>query len=214
MYYNRQEKKGDVCMSYDKALVAGKLRRWEKYLIRFRLPAWEEIPNFGLYMEQVVDLLQEYLDYMPPELKDEDVVTSSAINNYVRRGILPGPQKKKYYRTHIACLIMICILKQSLNMNMIMTMLPQGEEEEQVRQSYESFALRHAMAADYFVKQVREASAYLLDHENPTKMAVNTTEELIATSAIIASLSRLLAEKLLLLEGKDLENGGSIEIRQ
>lgn len=201
-------------MAYDKALVAGKLRRWEKYLIRFRLPAWEEIPNFGLYMEQVVDLLRGYLDYMPPELKEEDVVTSSAINNYVRRGIMPGPQKKKYYRTHIACLLMICTLKQSLNMNMIMTILPKGNNEEQVRLTYDSFAQRHAMAAEYFVEQVRSAAGELLDHADSSATAVHTTEELITSAAIIASFARLLAEKLLLLDEKTLENGGSIEIRQ
>ena len=44
-------------MAYDKALVAGKLRRWESYLDSFRLPAWEEIPDFGLYMEQDTVLL-------------------------------------------------------------------------------------------------------------------------------------------------------------
>lgn len=201
-------------MAYDKALVAGKLRRWEKYLIRFRLPVWEEIPNFGLYMEQVVDLLRGYLDYMPPELKDEDVVTSSAINNYVRRGIMPGPKKKKYYRTHIAYLLMICTLKQSLNMNMIMTILPKGDDEEQVRLVYDSFSQRHAMAAEYFVEQVRNAAGELLDHADSSATAVHTTEELITSAAIIASFARLLAEKLLLLDEKTLENGGSIEIRQ
>ena len=64
-------------MSYDKALIAGKLRRWEKHLMRFRLPEWDEIPDFGLYMKQTVDLLRKYLDYLPPELKNEEVVTSS-----------------------------------------------------------------------------------------------------------------------------------------
>ena len=43
-------------------MVAGKLRRWEKYLKNFRLPAWEEIPDFGLYMNQLIDLLRRYLD--------------------------------------------------------------------------------------------------------------------------------------------------------
>ena len=62
--------------------------------MRFRLPEWDEIPDFGLYMEQTVDLLRKYLDYLPPELKNEEVVASSAINNYVRRGIMPGPIKK------------------------------------------------------------------------------------------------------------------------
>ena len=49
-------------MGYDKALIAGKLRRWEKFLEKYRLPDWEEIPDFGLYMEQVIELLKQYLD--------------------------------------------------------------------------------------------------------------------------------------------------------
>ena len=65
-------------MAYSEELIAGKLRRWEKYILRFRLPEWEEIPNIGLYMDQVVMLLMGYLDYMPPELKEEQVVTAAA----------------------------------------------------------------------------------------------------------------------------------------
>ena len=52
-------------MNFDKDLVAGKLRRWDRYLNRYHLPAWEEIPDIGLYMEQVVTLLRGYLDYLP-----------------------------------------------------------------------------------------------------------------------------------------------------
>ena len=48
-------------LRYDKDLVAGKLRRWEKYLNHYRLPQWEDIPDFGLYMEQVITLLKQYL---------------------------------------------------------------------------------------------------------------------------------------------------------
>lgn len=56
-------------MEYDNTYIAEKLRRWEKYLREYRLPAWEAIPDFGLYMEQVMALLTGYLDYLPPELK-------------------------------------------------------------------------------------------------------------------------------------------------
>ena len=87
-------------MTFDKALIAGKLRRWERYLDEYRLPAWEELPDIGLYMDQVVTLLTQYLDYMPPELKEEQVITPAAINNYVRKKIMPEPVKKKYYRPH------------------------------------------------------------------------------------------------------------------
>ena len=34
-------------MAYDKALVAGKLRRWDSHLNRFRRPAWDGIPDLG-----------------------------------------------------------------------------------------------------------------------------------------------------------------------
>ena len=37
-------------------------------------------------------------------------------------------------------------------------------------------------------------------------------EDIIATAAIIGGFSRLLAEKLLLLEGHTVEDGGSLEL--
>ena len=40
------------------------------------------------------------------------------------------------------------------------------------------------------------------------------TEDLITICTISAGFSKLMAEKLLLLDGKDLTNGGSIEIRK
>lgn len=199
-------------MAYDKDLIAGKLRRWETYLLRFRLPAWEEIPNIGLYMEQVVELLQGYLDYLPPELKDEEQpVTSAAINNYVRRKLLPGPQRKRYWRSHIACLIMICTLKQSLSMSMIQSLLPVGGEESEIRAAYESYAALHNAASHYFVQQVKRAAAHILGHEAKSDVAVQNAEELICISAVVSGFSRLLAEKLILLNNKTLADGGSIE---
>ena len=209
MWYN------PVCevmkMAYDNALVAGKLRRWEKYLDDFRLPRWEEIPNLGLYMEQVTVLLREYLDYLPPELKDEQFITAATINNYVRIKVMPEPQKKRYYRVHIAYLIIICTLKQSLSIAFIQKFIPLGLSADEVRAVYEKYALQHRKSAEYFVNQVRLAAADLLDHRLTTEMAVRETDELIAMSAVISGFSGLLAEKLLMLEGKTRENGGSIE---
>ena len=41
---------------------------------------------------------------------------------------------------------------------------------------------------------------------------MKNTEDLIASTAIVSGFARLMAEKLLLLDGCDLETGGSIEI--
>ncbi len=199
-------------MAYDNDLIAGKLRRWENYLERYHLPAWEEIPDFGLYMEQVVQLLKQYLSYLPPELKQSQTITPAAINNYVRTKMLPEPKKKKYYRIHIAYLLMICTLKQSLSLSMLQTLLPGNLPEDEVRRMYTSYALRHKLCAQYFIDQVKLTAAAMLDQEMVTELAVKDTSELIASAAILSGLARLFAEKLLLLEGKTLETGGSIEI--
>ena len=159
-------------MNFDKDLVAGKLRRWDRYLNRYHLPAWEEIPDIGLYMEQVVTLLRGYLDYLPPELKEEEAVTAAAINNYVRTRAMPGPVKKRYYRLHLAYLIMICTLKQGLGISLVQRLIP----------------------------------------SEPSMLDTDRVEDIIATAAIIGGFSRLLAEKLLLLEGHTVEDGGSLEL--
>ena len=199
-------------MAYDNDLIVGKLRRWEKFLERYRLPDWEEIPDFGLYMEQVVQLLRQYLSYLPPELKQSQTITAAAINNYVRTKLLPEPQKKRYYRIHIAYLIMICTLKQSLRLSMLQTLLPGDLPEEKVRRTYNAYVQRHRLCAQYFIDQVKMSAAAMLDHEFVTELAVQDTAELIASSAILSSLAKLFAEKLIALDGMTLADGGSIEI--
>ena len=192
-------------MTYHKDLIAAKLRRWEKYLLNYRLPAWEEIHDIGLYMDQVVTLLRQYLDYLPPELKEEQVITPAAINNYVRKKIMPEPVKKKYYRTHIAYLIMICTLKQCMSISTLQTMIPMGLSTEELERTYTAFASRHRASALFFIEQVREVAAGILDHDEQTEISTNDTVDLITTSAVVSGFARLLAEKLLLLDGKSTE---------
>lgn len=209
----RSRERGCDPVTYNNALVAGKLRRWEKYLDNYRLPAWEEIPDLGLYMEQVIALLRQYLDYLPPELKEEQFITSAAINNYVRTKLMPEPAKKRYYRVHIAYLLLICTLKQGLSMALIQKLVPMGLTEEELRALYTSYAQRHRLSAAFFMEQVRRVAGPILEHEEEDPFSTATPEELIVSAAIVGGLSRLLAEKLMLLEGKDLTNGGSVAVR-
>ena len=180
--------------------VAEKLRRWEAYLQDYKLPKWEEIPNIGLYMEQVLQLLTEYLDYLPPELRAEQFVTAATVNNYVRNKFMPAPLKKKYYRSHIAYLIIICALKQRLNIATIHKMLPMGISETQVRTIYTAFSDQYMLTAKYFVGLVRVIAAPIMGYEDlETEISVERESDLISISAILSCLSGLLAEKLLLL---------------
>ncbi len=187
-------------MPYNNDFVAAKLRRWEKYLNSFRLPAWKDIPDFGLYMEQMISLLEKYLDYLPPELKEEQFVTAATINNYVRKKIMPEPVKKRYYRTHIAYLIIILTLKQSLSIALIQKVIPTGLDDEEVEKFYNEYVLQHSRMAQYFVSNVKLAAAPILKHEVTSEIATDKVENIITSSAIIGGFSQLLAEKLILLD--------------
>lgn len=185
-------------MQLDQEVVTAKLRRWEKYLYRFSLPEWETIPNFGLYMDQIIGVLTEYLDYLPPEIKGDRIITAATINNYVRMKIMPEPHNKKYYRVHIAYLIIICTLKQTLNIATIQKIIPLGLSEDEICAMYSSYVKRHRHASDYFIDQIRDFAAPMLRNEEGSD---SISTDLILATAILGGFSRLLSEKLILLDG-------------
>ncbi len=193
-------------MAYSDTLIAFKLRKWESYLNSYRLPQWEEIPDLGLYMEQVIDLLKMYLDYLPPDLKEEQYITASTIHTYVRTKVMPEPRKKKYYREHIAYLIVILTMKQSLSIALISKVMPMHLSTEELREAYGAYVRQHSLAAKYFTEQVRQIASKILGHEEHYEISADGAEDLITLSAIFGGFSRLLAEKLLLLEGKTPED--------
>ena len=184
-------------MQFDREVVAAKLRRWEKYLYGFQLPEWDSIPDFGLYMDQIIGLLTQYLDYLPPEIKSDRIITAATINNYVRMKIIPEPRNKKYFRVHIAYLLIICTLKQTLNIATIQNIIPLGLSEEDMRAVYERYVRRHRAAAEYFIDQVRIMAQPILNDEDGSDSFAN---DIIFSSAILGGFTRLLSEKLILLK--------------
>ena len=60
-------------------------------------PRWQELPEFELYMDQVIALAEKYLSVLTPDHKVP--ITPSMINNYVKSGALPPPKNKKYNRS-------------------------------------------------------------------------------------------------------------------
>lgn len=114
-----------------------KLHEWTKVLEGYELPCWEELPKLNLYMDQVIILMEEYLRIY--KKSNDNLITPSMINNYVKLGVIPKPDKKRYSRTHLAYLIMVCSLKQLLSISMIQKILPLDLKESEVEQIYNDF---------------------------------------------------------------------------
>ena len=78
----------------------------------FRLPAYDEIPDVGLYLEQTVKYINEYLAPL-----DEIGITASMVSNYVKMKLIASPVRKQYSRDQIAALIIITIAKSVVSLD-------------------------------------------------------------------------------------------------
>ena len=190
-------------MSYNKELISSKLLRWERFIEAYHLPTWEELPSLELYMDQVIILLTQYLSFIPLSGEDDKLITASIINNYVRMKVIPPPVKKKYSRVHIAYLLMICVLKQSLNISSIQKIIPCELTEEEISATYTDFAEKHSSVADAFVKLIRTSAADILDPANTDN---NVIDRFVMESALTTNYFKLLTEKIIRLQNTDTQS--------
>lgn len=174
-------------MTYDKELISQRLAEWVSAMEHFDLPDWESLPQLELYMDQVIILLTQYLEPLSRG-EDEKTITASIINNYVRMKVMPPPVKKKYSRVHLACLIIICILKQNLSISCIQRMLPEDCSEDAVHQLYDDFVRQYHTVSRVFVRHVQPTEGSLLSDGGGSP---------VTSSAIISNLSKSLTEYLL-----------------
>ena len=169
-------------MLYDKESFEKRFSDWEKKLASHKLPTWEELPVFELYMDQVMVLVNGYLSIL--ENGEERVLTPSMINNYVKQKTLPAPVKKRYSRVHLAYLIMICILKQSLSISMIQKMLPIDELGDDISGIYNSFV---SMQKQVFLDVTEKVRGYKSEE---------FSDKTVMEFAINANVYNIIAEKL------------------
>ena len=106
-------------------------------LARQSLPRWQELPDLDLYMDQILSLVERYLGEYPGF--DGKGLTASMVNNYVKLQVMPPPVRKKYTRTHLACLIMICILKPVLPISAIQRLLSEALVQQTEAVFYDGF---------------------------------------------------------------------------
>ena len=107
---------------------------------KYRPVSWEQIPDLGLYMDQVVTFITRvYEPLYGPDI--HSYLSPSMINNYVKSMLIPRPSGKKYSREQIALLAMIVALKQTCSMEDIRRLLA-CQDAQGVEALYETFCLR------------------------------------------------------------------------
>lgn len=110
----------------------------EETIMKIHIPRWSELPEIDLYLDQVVNYLEKYLNQYSTS-KEDKIITKTMINNYVKQGILPAPEKKKYNKTHIAYLIVICVLKQIYSISDIGKLISLTIQYFEISKAYNRF---------------------------------------------------------------------------
>ena len=100
----------------------------------FSLPRYNDIPNVGLYLEQVVKYISEYLEPL-----ENFSLTSSMVSNYVKKGLVENPIKKQYNREQVARLFFIAVAKNVLTMEDIRLLFEMQHETYEPKRAYDYF---------------------------------------------------------------------------
>lgn len=108
----------------------------KKYIIQ--LPRWEDLPDFELYLEQVLTLLEKWLgdSFL---CDDNKLMTKTMINNYVKQQVVKAPVNKKYDKLSVASLFAVSILKTVYTMNDITKLIHLALEVNESDKSYNRF---------------------------------------------------------------------------
>ncbi len=111
---------------------------------QFHIPRWNELPNVDLYLDQVVNLINSTLSpyiYLNSDYKNENnqLLTKTMINNYVKNNLIEAPVKKLYSKIQLAKLFVICVLKQVYSMQDIRTLIDMALKGSTNEQAYDRF---------------------------------------------------------------------------
>ncbi|CAJ1314681.1 DUF1836 domain-containing protein [Paenibacillus nuruki] len=176
--------------------LAQELEAWGKEKVAYTFPRWEQIPDIELYMDQVIALLEKHFHKFPGDSAGK-LISPSMINNYVKQGIIPPTIKKRYSRTHIAYLMMLCTLKPVLPLAVVQGIIEFQLQTKTFAEVYDHFAIEQEQASVYTMAQAK-AESELLGQTAATEQEM--LSNLSLKMAVLANSSKILAEKIIEME--------------
>jgi DNA-binding transcriptional MerR regulator len=157
-------------------------------ITKFRLPRYNELPDIGLYMDQVISVIDSSLSLLLSS-EDEKIITSTMINNYVKQKLVSPPKNKKYSRNHLAYLIVVCAFKTIFSISEICELIRIQIESYTVEEAYNYFCseLELSLKACFTTREFMLSST----QHGPTMQSE------ILRSAVIALTNKVYIDKYL-----------------
>ena len=161
-------------------------------LKELKLPRFKDLPDFGIYSEQLVEIVNKALEAM---FDKDNKLTKSMVNNYVKHKIMPSPIKKRYFRNHIVYCIVITVFKNNLSIAEIDGGILHELKKSSIEESY-----------NYFCDKIESVMRLIIDildkqDDSDTKMTATIDVDLDKrnglTLAIVSVCTKVITQKLL-----------------
>ncbi|MGP3640775.1 DUF1836 domain-containing protein [Lentilactobacillus hilgardii] len=133
-----------------------------KRFARLSLPLYVELPSLNLYMDQVIDEVNQFLVPLT-----ETKITKSMINSYVKQGLVDRPEKKRYSKQHLAEILVVSLMKPILSLDTIKKAIAIALKLDPVDKAYDQFI--HA-----FNDELTKTQSQHLNAENYQRMAIRS----------------------------------------
>ena len=143
----------------------------------FALPRYNDLPSVGLYLDQTVQFVNGYFrSFCGVEL------TPSMVSNYVKKGVVDHPIRKKYTRDQIASLMYIAVSKTVLSMENIDALFKMQRAHCSAGAAY-----------DYFCDEMENCLPFVFGARNTIRdLAVDAaTEKRLLRSTILAAANKM-----------------------
>ena len=157
-------------------------RRMAEPIRGLHLPRYAEIPNVGLYLEQVTKYINSYV--APLGCLE---LTTSMVSNYVKKGLVASPVKKQYSREQIAYLIYIAVVKSVLPMEDIRLMVSVQQKTYTAEKAY-----------NYFCAELENVLSMVFERRSELVSVgiENTDEKTMLRNTIITVAHKVYLDKL------------------
>ena len=168
-----------------------------KEILEFHLPRFNELPDIDLYMDQVLNIIENSLIIFSSE-NDENIITKSMINNYVKQNVIEKPFKKRYKKFHVTYLIIIYILKKVLSISEISKII--NNQDYEVEEFYNMFCneLEYSLKST-FLNESKDEQTKLIDDNIHNKILVAATRA-FANKVYVQKLIEFNEEEMTIVE--------------
>lgn len=158
-------------------MLLNEYKQWRKELAKTQLKHWEDLPAMNLYVDQLVSVVNDQLTGL-----HVGQITKSMVNNYVKKGVIMAPVKKKYSAYQLAAVTVIALLKNTYSLDDIKAGFAQVTVNNYPEAVYNRFV-------DLF-------NALLREEDFPTNEGIDEANEILMQLVAKSAYQRVLAVHL------------------